>query len=1524
MRARSFWRRGGRSSSLLSPSSSLPPTRARHSGRPHAPVEGLEVRRLLAFTVTGSPNWVEQGPGPATGGQTAGLGAQNNPVAGAVEALAAHPTDANTLYAATINGGVWRTTNATSASPTWTPLTDLFDSLSMSAIAFDPLDSSDFSTLYAGYGQFSSGGDSGRNSGVIRTTDGGATWAPVAEGTFDNRGIRQIVPTTVTTATGQVVLVGATTGGIFRSADGAATFTQISGAPGSGLPAGGVTHLTGDPSNNQRYYTTRAGVGAYRSDDAGATWTLVNGTGANTLTVANTARIEITVHNSAGNNVIYAGTITNGGQLGGVFRSTDQGANWTRMDVPGIIEGGGNFVGLHPREKDVTVPGGQGRIHFSIVADPADPDLVYVGGDRQPRTGPDGIEGNADDAWPNAVGANNFTGRLFIGDASQAAGSQWTPVTDNGAGGTGPHADSRDMVIDANGNIIESDDGGIYRLTDIDNSSGNRRWASVNGNLRITEFYHVSYDPVNNTIVGGTQDVGSSEQNGSGNFTWRQVSQGDGATTAVDVISSPGNAIHYTSAQNLGSFQRRTLNGSNAQVGQANLGLAVAGAGAHTIRTIDTSVQFTNPYVLNNVDGTRMLVGTRFLYESTNRGDTFTALGGLFDLTGDGIDNDGVNGVDDGNEFRLNPTGSVGTVNDMVYGGRADTDSDGTVENFADVAWVASSTGVRLRTTAGGPFNALTNYPAFSATDIAVDPNDWRVAYVTDGSDVYFTSDQGATWTTVTGNLDDFETDIRSIEVVTAAAQDVLLVGGSLGVWRTLDIAADATWSEYGLGLPNVYVKELTYNAADDVLVAGTWGRGAWTVPNASTTIAQESCLIIDGTSGADTITLVRDANNPLLLDATMNADSITVNLTSLSCIEINGLAGEDEITVDGTNGLILVSDHFDINAGDDADDVDASGSDGDNVVINGDGGDDTLVGGAGDDQLDGGTGDDTLDGRGGADNFAGGTGVDTADYSLRTNDLDVSIDGAADDGELGEGDNVNLDVENVLGGSGDDTIAGSDFDNLLVGNDGEDLIFGEGGDDELRGNNGDDEIHGGDGADDITGGNDDDDLFGDAGDDSIAGNDGDDDLIGGDGADDMLGGDGFDVMLGDDGVITATATLIPESPAAVLRTATLASTGTGNDTMSGGADDDFMYGQGGNDGMTGDGGDDAMEGNGGADTMAGNDGDDDMVGGSSSAGAADGGDSMTGGTGHDVMLGDNGRIVRVVLLPANAYDRYDAGVPAGTGEGLENGAPKRDVFLLDLDRIGGNDVMAGEAGDDVMHGGLGNDLMTGGDGHDDMFGELGADTMDGGAGDDGMLGDKGTIVADLLDGADEEVITTQDHKVTETVNSAGTRKRFVALADADVGADDVMTGGTGDDSMHGGAGADDIQGQAGEDAMFGDAGPDLMAGGTEDDHLFGGFGNDNMDGNAGNDILYGGDGDDRLVADNVNDRLLDWFGNFNDFIVPGPGYGAQVIIRSAAPPTMEFLLALAEADGALDAFGEIALVVPPSPTNAGPGGRAS
>ncbi len=93
-------------------------------------VEVLEDRLAPALA---APVWIEQGPGPNSNGQAEGL--PNNPTSGAVEAIAAHPTNVNIAVIGTVNGGIWTTTNATAASPTWSPRTDDFPSLSIGSIA---------------------------------------------------------------------------------------------------------------------------------------------------------------------------------------------------------------------------------------------------------------------------------------------------------------------------------------------------------------------------------------------------------------------------------------------------------------------------------------------------------------------------------------------------------------------------------------------------------------------------------------------------------------------------------------------------------------------------------------------------------------------------------------------------------------------------------------------------------------------------------------------------------------------------------------------------------------------------------------------------------------------------------------------------------------------------------------------------------------------------------------------------------------------------------------------------------------------------------------------------------------------------------------------------------------------------------------------------------------------------------------------------------------------------------------------
>lgn len=134
-----------------------------------------------------------------------------------------------------------------------------------------------------------------------------------------------------------------------------------------------------------------------------------------------------------------------------------------------------------------------------------------------------------------------------------------------------------------------------------------------------------------------------------------------------------------------------------------------------------------------------------------------------------------------------------------------------------------------------------------------------------------------------------------------------------------------------------------------------------------------------------------------------------------------------------------------------------------------------TLTGGAGDDVLNGLAGNDTFDegsADSGSDTFNGGLGTDLVDYSARTTALTVTMDGvAADDGESGEGDNVSADCEDLLGGSGVDSLTGNVSANSIDGGGGVDTISGLEGNDTLFGGAAIDVLDGGPGDDLLDGG---------------------------------------------------------------------------------------------------------------------------------------------------------------------------------------------------------------------------------------------------------------------------------------------------------------------------------------------------------------------------------------------------------------------------------------------------------------------
>ena len=128
---------------------------------------------------------------------------------------------------------------------------------------------------------------------------------------------------------------------------------------------------------------------------------------------------------------------------------------------------------------------------------------------------------------------------------------------------------------------------------------------------------------------------------------------------------------------------------------------------------------------------------------------------------------------------------------------------------------------------------------------LAIDPRDFQRIYVIDFlNKVWASFDQGASWIDLTANLVSLSSDIRAIEVVRleASKHTVLIVGGLGGVFqRKLKTERDGEdenegeddgWHALGKRLPPAFVRDLHYNSANDVLVAATLGRGAWTLPN--------------------------------------------------------------------------------------------------------------------------------------------------------------------------------------------------------------------------------------------------------------------------------------------------------------------------------------------------------------------------------------------------------------------------------------------------------------------------------------------------------------------------------------------------------------------------------------------------------------------------------------------------------------------------------------------------------------------
>jgi hypothetical protein len=506
------------------------------------------------------------------------------------------------LYLAAAGGGIWRTDKALHTNPSqrWEFISGSFATNAIGTLIIDPTDPTG-KTLYAGTGESHASVDSEAGFGIYKSTDGGDTWTHLTANTsvpamattcgtapaytgpaFDGRAISSIVINGSTMYVGSTravrgvssVLSGGVVSlapglppfGLWKSTDGGANFTLLN-AEGiclnPTLPGGagkiqssfasirGVNRVEFDPSytTNGTLYAavfpaidaTRGGV--WRSTDDGANWTQIK-TALNPA--QNTDRAEFAVTRLGnGNTRMYVGDGNVGAPAARFYRSDD------------VATGSPAFTDM-TTDQNIDYCTGQCWYDNVVYSPPNKPDVVYLGGSFSYGTYGFATNGRAFLRSSNAGASfTDMTWDATTKPTPPDSCCQPNPVAPNGM-----HPDSHAIVeVPGTGAAFFGSDGGVLRssgsfadissqcttyrgLTGTDltlcqqllSAVPTRLFTTYNDGLSTLQFQSVSVNPSNaNNLMGGTQDNGTFEKPTNSTTVWPQKIYGDGGQSGFNV-----------------------------------------------------------------------------------------------------------------------------------------------------------------------------------------------------------------------------------------------------------------------------------------------------------------------------------------------------------------------------------------------------------------------------------------------------------------------------------------------------------------------------------------------------------------------------------------------------------------------------------------------------------------------------------------------------------------------------------------------------------------------------------------------------------------------------------------------------------------------------------------------------------------------------------------------------------------------------------------------------------------------------
>jgi hypothetical protein len=845
---------------------------------------------------------------------------------GRITALASDPNDTtgNTLYIGTTGGGVWKSTNAAGplSTATFTPLTDSQSSLSIGALAVQPAINP---VILAGTGDPNDATDSYYGEGLLRSTNGGATWTSIIgshDGVNGNHSFAGLATAGIafSTATPSLAVAAFSTSpqasivsaanttsipGLYYSTDAGITWQMSSiydGASAVQQPQPIGTGQVGIPATavvwdalRQRFFAAIRSHGYYASTD-GATWTRLSAQPGTTLTVAN-CPVGI---NGAGSSAcpIFRGALAVQPTTGDLYALTvDANNNTLGLWQDLCLATANNCASAAPTfatridnnalSTNATTTIAQGSYNLTLAAAPAigNTTILFAGTIDLYRCS---IATNSSTCalrnTTNILNGCNAPAAVAPAQHALAAIAQSTGVPILYLGNDGGLWRSLDGVAETGVACAASD------ITHFDNMN-----AAIGTGGSLAEITSFAQDPTHpNTLLAGLGANGSAATTTASTLAaWPQLSAGEGGYPQLD----PNTPANWMIAIGAGvNFAQCTL-GSACTA--ANF-IPPATIGASQVAS-DTSL-LDAPTLLDPALTSDLIVATCRIWRGpAASGSTWSssyAISPAFDgsKTPCTASSPLIRSIAAGGPSIISSNAQL-SGSSVLYAGLAGAlDGGGTRAGHLFVTTTAN-TAPAWRDIATSPVtNDATNTfnaAAFDISSVTADTHDptGATVYATimgfGYPHIYRSADFGAHWLNLSANLPDAPANGLVIDPNDA---NTVYIALDTGVYVTQSITACATtncWSLLGTTLPNAPVIALAAAAGIPtsagtlgMLRAATYGRGLWQIPLLTATSIAQPALTLSASnftftaqqvptqSSAQTLTITSSGNAPVTISA--------------------------------------------------------------------------------------------------------------------------------------------------------------------------------------------------------------------------------------------------------------------------------------------------------------------------------------------------------------------------------------------------------------------------------------------------------------------------------------------------------------------------------------------------------------------------------------------------------------------------------------------------------------------------------